>query len=150
MTQPQPKAYDLPKLSFPLCNRVLTHAAFPPEKDKQTGVAPTEQPIMWTLDGEHPLVPKHKIVRMYVQLGICVEVYSVPPAVDGKISNGVRNVIPWSQVRVVEELLDVPTFIAELEAAENESEPDPDDPEPAPKGQPGAPVVANANGGASA
>lgn len=88
-----------------------------------------EEPITWTVGQRHPLVPDMMIVRMFVDRG-GVEVYSH----DGK--NGMRNLIPMSFVRLIEEVMPLDLFAEELSAAEAESDDDgdegDDEPEEAP------------------
>jgi len=78
-----------------------------------------------------------KIVRMYVVPGVCVEVYSAEVK-EGKV--GIRNSIPWSHVRMAEEIMDAGTLVEEITDAEKDEDDDePDEPDPAPTHANGAP-----------
>ncbi len=130
MTQPSqqqsPKSYEIPAANFPICNRVVSDHP----------LEPGAPPVVWQFVPQefqpHPLVAGLKIVRMFVVPNVGVEVYAADK--DGKI--GVRNIIPWSRVRLAEEMMDASTFVSEIEAGE-EGDEDDDDPEP---NQPGAPA----------
>ena len=71
-----------------------------------------EEPITWSVRVAHPLIPEYTIVRMFIDLG-GVEIYSL--ANDGK--SGMRNIIPTSKIRFIEEAMGFDVFKEELEAA---------------------------------
>jgi hypothetical protein len=79
-----------------------------------------------------------KVMRMFIDRG-GVEVYSVSG--DGR--TGVRNLVPMSMIRLIEEAMPLEVFIEELDAAEND-EPEPNEPEPEPEPAP-PPVSTNNN-----
>jgi len=142
------KVLELPKAGFPLCNRVLSLSPFPPEAPKpnpQTGITPPAmpidyyQPLLWEFGKPHPFIPDLTIVRMYVELGVGVEVYCTGK--DGK--TGSRNTLPWHLVKMTEELMDPETFVSEIAAAEEESSGGEPEPEPQPNGKPATAVAAN-------
>jgi len=106
---------ELPNPGFPMVTRMISNSLLPEEGQR-------EEPITWVLSQPHPLVPNMKVVRMFVDRG-GVEVYSVPD--DGK--NGMRNLIPMSWVRLVEEVMPLDVFVEELAAAESDGGDDDDD-----------------------
>jgi hypothetical protein len=116
MTQPQGSVQTvaLPAPGYPMVTRVVSSALFPDSKGK-------EDPVAWVVSQSHPLVPQVNVVRMFLDRG-GVEVYSVSH--DGKA--GMRNLIPISHVRLVEEAMPIDVFVEELNAAENDG----DEPEP--------------------
>jgi hypothetical protein len=83
------------------------------------------EPIVWVVGMDHPLSEIAKVVRMFVDRG-GVEVYSV--AKDETGTRGVRNLIPMTQIRLIEEAMPLDIFAEELAAAESDEddEPDPD------------------------
>ena len=144
-TQPVPQ---LPPANLPVVLRIWTHSPILPDVDPKTGIQ--QATILWMVETQHPFQPTHVVGRIYVQLGIGVEIYSMPKAEtkDEKVrATYVRDTIPWSWVRMIEEVMDAATFVEEVQVAESG---DPEDPsQPAPNAQPGAPVAANVNGEAS-
>jgi hypothetical protein len=130
MTQPQGavQTVALPEPRYPMVTRVISSALFPDSKGK-------EDPVAWVVSQPHPLVPQVNVVRMFLDRG-GVEVYSVSH--DGKA--GMRNLIPISHVRLVEEAMPIDVFIEELSAAENgDDEIEPEEPEQEQKPQVAAP-----------
>jgi hypothetical protein len=77
--------------------------------------APGES-VQWVVSRPHPLVPEMNIVRMFANEDSSVEVYSVSQ--DG--NTPMRNRIPASCVRLVEEAMPLEVFIEELRAAESD------------------------------
>lgn len=71
------------------------------------------EPVTWAIGQLHPLVPKMKVVRMFVGED-SVEIYSLSE--DG--AHGVRNSIPLSAVKLVQEAMPLDVFVSELEDAE--------------------------------
>jgi hypothetical protein len=132
MTQPQqpqqPKQYEIPPANFPICNRVVSDHP----------LQPGAEPLVWQFVPQefqpHPLVQGLKIVRMFIVPDLGVEVYSASP--DGKV--GTRNIIPWSHVRLAEEMMDAATFVSEIVEGETDDDDDPE-PDPEQQPQPGAP-----------
>ena len=120
--QQQTKVLELPTANYPLVNRVIADHPFPTEmKQGETPEPHRSSAVVWILGQPHPIVADMKVVRMYVVPGVSIEVYS--SSADGKL--GVRNVIPWNQVRLVEEVCDVQSFIDEIrDAEEGDDEPD--------------------------
>lgn len=110
------QAVELPQPGYPMVTRVISNALFPENGQ--------EAPVTWVVSHPHPLVPTMRVVRMFIDRG-GVEIYSV--SADGK--NGMRNLIPMSWVRLVEEAMPIDIFADELYDAET-GDPDPD-PEPA-------------------
>jgi hypothetical protein len=112
MTQPQGSVQTvaLPAPGYPMVTRVISSALFPDSKGK-------EDPVAWVVSQPHPLVPQVNVVRMFLDRG-GVEVYSVSH--DGKA--GMRNLIPISHVRLVEEAMPIDVFVEELNAAENDGD----------------------------
>lgn len=98
----------------------------------------SEEAVTWTVGQDHPLIPKVKIVRMFLDRG-GVEVYSV--AEDGKTA--MRNLVPLTSVRLVEEFMPLEVFVEELTAAEEDEDDDDSDPGevPDPSGQPPQPSI---------
>jgi hypothetical protein len=129
----------LPEPGFPMLTRMISNALFPEAQTKTVGCphckgsisleqSTKEEPITWIVGQAHPLVPQMKVMRMFVDRG-GVEVYSVSD--DGKA--GMRNLVPMSWVRLIEEAMPLDVFVEELAAAEEdepEPEPEPGDPEP--------------------
>jgi len=130
MTQPVPtKLIELPTPRRPLVMRVLSNPLF-----HDTG----PEPITWTVAQPHPLVPDAKIVRMFSS-DIGVEVYSVVN--DGK--TGMRNFIPMTTVRLVEEVMPIEEFADELFDAEEDDDDEPDEPDDEPEILPEEPAPSN-------
>src|ERR1700722_1286897 len=129
---PLTETVTLPDPGYPMLTRVLSNPLFPPDREalkKEPSLK--DEPIAWIVGSQHPLVPSMKIVRMFVDRG-GVEIYSVSP--DGR--SGTRNMIPMSQIRIIEEAMPLDVFIEELDAAENDDDDDPDDPEVEPETAP--------------
>jgi len=129
MTMPVPtppaapvRTVELPAPGYPMVTRMISDPLFPPE---QSGAR--EDPVTWAVSQPHPLVPEMKVVRMFIEPGGGVAVYSVSS--DG--TKGMRNLI--GRVRLVEEVMSLDIFIDELDRAEAEAEGDDDDP---PQGAP--------------
>jgi hypothetical protein len=104
----QTKTVELPEPGFPMLTRMISSALFP-----ENG---REEPVTWVVGKPHPLVPDVRVVRMFVDRG-GVEVYSV--TADG--SSGMRNLIPMSRIRLIEEAMPLEVFIEELAAAEDDA-----------------------------
>lgn len=85
-------------------------------------------PLVWILAKEHPLNNGWQIRRMFVDSS-GVEVYSVSP--DGQ--HGIRNLVPMSRVRLVEEAMSLEVFVEELAVAEEDDDDDDSDLEPEPE-----------------
>lgn len=107
----------LPDAQYPMVTRMISNALFP-ENGK-------EDPVTWTVSHEHPLVPDMKVVRMFATRDR-VEVYSVSS--NGRA--GMRNIIPMSWVRLVEEAMPLDVFVDELSDAESGDDDDDDEPDP--------------------
>lgn len=136
---------ELP-FEFPRCSRVLTDNPLPADKPESVG-----HPLLWMQGEQHPMIETHMIVRMYVMPGVGIEVYSVErpkDGVKGAVRGGARQTIPWPHVRMAEEVMDLATFVGEIETAEKGDDGGGDEPEPAP-GPNGAAAVAG-NGSAAA
>lgn len=104
-----------------MLTRVISNALFPPAPQEEGG------PIVWVLSKPHPLVSSAAIVRMFVNSG-GVEIYSR----DGTSGKGIRNLVPMSQVLLVEEVMPMDIFaeeIASAEAGEDDDDDDDDEPE---------------------
>ena len=71
-----------------------------------------DEPITWAVRTPHPIIDTYMVVRMFADLG-GVEIYSL--STDGK--SGMRNTIPTSKIRLVEEAMPFDVFKEELEAA---------------------------------
>jgi len=143
--QQQTKTLEIPKAEYPIVNRVITDHPFPTEPVQGVPVDPHRPAaLIWNLGSPHPIVNNLKIVRMYVVPGISAEIYSASE--DGKM--GVRNAIPWPQIRVVEEVCDAESFVAEIVAAERDDDDD-DDPDPEPAPTPLVALQPMPNGGVS-
>ena len=146
MNAPAPAApagnvVQLPEPGFPMLTRMISMPLFP-DSAPQVVACPhckanisidragaKEEPVTWIVGQSHPLVPDMKVMRMFVDRG-GVEVYSVSS--DGKA--GMRNLVPMSHVKLIEEAMPLDVFIEELAAAEEE-EPGPE-PEPEPEPTP--------------
>jgi hypothetical protein len=96
-----------------------------------------DEPITWAVRTLHPIIDTYTVVRMFADLG-GVEIYSL--STDGK--SGMRNTIPTSKIRLIEEAMPFDVFKEELEAAMYASAPvgplsadddDDDDDEPEPE-----------------
>lgn len=124
---------ELPPPGFPMVTRMISNALLPIDGGSQA-------PATWVVSQPHPLVPDMMVVRMFVDRG-GVEVYSH----DGR--NGMRNLIPMTWVRLIEEVMPLDVFAEELAAAESD-EPDDDDndddDDTAPGHPPDVPVQASA------
>jgi len=107
---------ELPPPGYPMLTRVVSHAIF-----TENG---REDPLTWAVTQPHPLVPEWRIVRMFVDRG-GVEVYSVA---EGGL-RAVRNLIPMTQIRLIEEEMPLSVFVDELAAAEDDGDDDDDDDE---------------------
>lgn len=123
----------LPDPGFPMLTRMITEGLFTEKGTPATAnapatptVQPKDQSLTWVVSEPHPLLPDCKVVRMFVtEDGVMV--YAWPS--DGKA--GMRNLIPNSRIRMVEEVMPPEVFIEELAAAESDDEPDdPTDDEP--------------------
>lgn len=133
--QQQTKVLELPVARYPLVNRVIADHPFPTETPQGQTVESFRAPaVIWTIAQPHPLVADLKVVRMYMVPGVSVEIYSMKS--DGTL--GVRNIIPWNQVRLAEEICDVQSFIDEITAAEEDDDDDDDDDPNEPKPDPTA------------
>lgn len=119
-TTTKPQVLELPAAEYPIANRILTSNPLQPTQP--------ETAMLWQLGEPHPMVPDVKVVRMYIVLGVAVEVYGVKS--DGTM--GIRNTIPWGAVRCAEEIMDPATFIDEVSNAESESRGGEEPPAPAP------------------
>jgi hypothetical protein len=115
----------LPTASYPVVNRVLSDNPFPPTV-VTPGIVPPVQPVLWLLGEAHPMMPDMKVMRMYVVMGVAVEVYSA--AANGTM--GCRHTIPWPFVRLCEEVMDPETFVEEITEAERDSGDEPETPTP--------------------
>jgi hypothetical protein len=114
MTMPATPAtttFALPAPGYPMLTRMISNALFP-----ENG---REDPVTWVVSHTHPLVPDMRVVRMFVDRG-GVEIYAISS--DGK--SGMRNLIPMSMVRLVEEAMPINVFVAELEASESAEDDD--------------------------
>lgn len=78
-------------------------------------------PLVWAVGRSNPLASDMKIVRMYASDGE-LRAYSVSEKMI------LRHVVPFDQVRVVEEGLTLPVFLEAIEEEESEDDDD-DDPE---------------------
>lgn len=107
----------LPAPGLPMVFRVITSPLFP-----EPG---SEAPVTWVFGQAHPLVSGMTVVRMFVRRAGagCVEIYSL----SADRTTGVRNIIPLSWVRLIEEAMPLPVFIEELEASELGDDEDEDD-----------------------
>lgn len=114
------KTVSLPEPNFPMVTRMVSHSLFPSETTGQ------ETPVTWAISLGHPLVPKMRVVRMFILEDGDVEIYSLSD--DG--SNGMRNRVPKNRIRLVEEGMPLEVFVEELAAAEAESGGNDDDDEP--------------------
>lgn len=125
-----PERTELPEPGFPMLTRMVSNPIFP--SGEPVG---KEEPITWILGKPHPFMPGMEVMRMFVDRG-GVEIYSV----SSDRHSGTRNMIPMTQVRIIEEAMPLDVFIEELAAAEgDDDEPDdpdepvdPETPEPAP------------------
>jgi hypothetical protein len=147
---PATKPVELPEPGFPMLTRMISDTLFPSTHSQTIGcphcskpitidrTADKEEPVTWIVGQRHPLVPEMKVMRMFVDRG-GVEVYSVSD--DAKA--GMRNLVPMSKVRLIEEAMPLDVFVDELVAAESDEPDDPDggDPEPEP-----LPAVITTNG----
>jgi hypothetical protein len=115
-----------PNPTCPIVTRVISNSLLP-DSDGH------DRPITWVLGAPHPLVPDATVVRMFVDRG-GVEIYSKPN--DNKA--GMRNLIPMSWVRIVEEAMPIHIFVEELAAAETDDDDDDGDGEGEGEGE-GAP-----------
>jgi hypothetical protein len=107
--------FTLPAPGYPMLTRMISNSLFPSEDGKQ-------DPVTWVVSFPHPLVPEMRVVRMFVDRG-GVEVYSI--SADGR--NGMRNLIPMSMIRLVEEAMPINVFVDELETSEESASDDDDD-----------------------
>jgi hypothetical protein len=130
MQNAQMKSVELPEPGYPMLTRMVSHALFA-ENGK-------ENPVTWVVTKPHPLVPEMRVVRMFVDRG-GVEIYSV--SADG--ANGMRNLIPMTQIRLIEEAMPLDVFIDELAAAEDDEDEDADDPDDATGDTAPAPAPSN-------
>jgi len=130
------KTVELPEPGFPMLTRMISNPLFPDQPPHR------EEPVTWIVGNPHPLVPDMKVMRMFVDRG-GVEVYSVSS--DGR--SGTRNLIPMSNIRIIEEAMPLDVFIEELAAAEgdDDDEPEPEEPEQ-PNGQPEPGPTTTTNG----
>jgi len=135
------RTIELPEPGYPMLTRMITNNFF-----SETG---KESAVTWIVGKEHPLVPEMKVMRMFIDRG-GVEVYSASN--DGH--TGMRNVVPMSWVRLIEEAMPIDVFATEMDIGEalaatereeraeeafDEPEPEPKPapaPSPTPNGQP--------------
>jgi hypothetical protein len=97
---------------FPMVALVISNSLFPTSD---------AQPVTWVVSKPHPLVPEANVIRMFVgQHG--VEIYSVSQ--DGR--NGMRDIVPLSTIRLIQETMPLDIFVEELEYSER-SDDDPSD-----------------------
>lgn len=102
-----------PNPECPMITRVISNSLLPDDQG--------DKPITWVLGAPHPLVPDTTVVRMFVDRG-GVEIYSKPN--DNKV--GMRNLIPMSWIRLIEEAMPIHVFVEELAAAEADDDDDGD------------------------
>jgi len=151
---PAVQTIHLPPPGYPMLTRMVSNPLFPDTKSqvmacphcKQSLSIPVpppgkEEPITWIVGDRHPLVPDMKVIRMFID-DTGVEVYSV--SADGKA--GMRNLVPITSVRLVEEAMPLDVFAEELaDAEEDDSGPEgpesPEGPDPDPAPPPAVPVV---------
>jgi hypothetical protein len=142
MTQPQAQTqapakqetvvFPVPPPTMPICTRVWSKSPWADVADPKQKVF-SEDVILWAIDTQHPLVPTHRIVRMYAIPGGAVEVYSTQSG-GGEV--GLRHTIPWHEVKFIEEAMDPPTFIQEIIAAESDEEDEDDEDDEVPEAPP--------------
>lgn len=135
MTMPHTQSVVLPapNPNCPVLTRMITHALLP--EGGQEG------PVTWVITRSHPLEPTLRVVRMFIDRG-GVDVYSVA---EGGVQ-GIRNLIPMSQIRLIEEAMPLNIFVDELAIAE-EGGGDDDDDDDADDGVEGDTAPAPASGG---
>lgn len=115
---------ELPPPQFPMLTRMISNSLFPSENGR-------EEPVVWIVSQPHPLAQNARVVRMFIDRDVGVEVYS--ELADGK---GIRNLIPLAQVRLTEEAMPREVLIDEIAAVEeDEYEPDPEPEPPTANGQ---------------
>lgn len=144
MTQPAPRVVNLPEAEPPVVTRVIADRPRPPIVNGRVESAP---PLTWVYNGQDPLDSTRLIVRMFLDRGEGVDVYSL----SGDRTNGVRYFIPSHLIRFVEEIMPLDMFAAEIDAEqrdedenapalgeeeeEDEAEQDQTPPSPPPNGQ---------------
>lgn len=128
-----------PTPGTPILARMVSNALFPEAEMRNVqcphctqrhqvsvGKNKQDEPIVWELNKPHPLLPDMLLVRMFVE-DDGVEIYSV--AKDG--TGGLRNLVPMSTVRLIEELMTPRVLVDELtEAEEGNAESFEEDDEP--------------------
>ena len=116
MTQPSTepkKPLELPEPNYPMVNRVLAENPFPPSGGSVE--------LLWFEVGKpHPLSSEQSVVRMFFQTGengvpFGIEIYCAVQG--GKV--GGRSTIPWSLVKLVEEVMPAEIFVEQITDAEN-------------------------------
>jgi hypothetical protein len=121
---------SLPAPNYPLVTRMISSPFLKDSKGR-------EEAVTWALSQEHPLVPQVRVERMFLLENLGVEVYSV--SLDGKVA--MRHFVPMAWIRLVEEVMPLDVFVAELEIAEGARSDD------APEEE--APAAAPSNGAVS-
>jgi hypothetical protein len=138
MNQISPSAdtATLPEPGFPMVTRILSNPLFPPDPAAQNLIS-KDEPVAWIVGSPHPFVSNMTVVRMFIDPEDAVaEVYAL--AKDGR--SGTRNLIPLSQIRLVEEAMPLDVFLEQLTEAEGgdeEEDPEPGEPEETSVRQPG-------------
>jgi hypothetical protein len=117
---------ELGPAALPAVNRMLTTPPFP------DGAVPPHHltPLMWVVDDGHPTMNGATIKRMFLAAE-GVEVYSTTSTPKGDL--GVRNMVPWHMVRMTEEIMDLRTFVEEIQDQEKDA-PAGEEEVPAPNG----------------
>lgn len=110
--------FELPAPGYPMVTRVISNVL---RSDKST-VAGAHW--AWVVKERHPIEPRCKVVRMFVDERGGVEVYSMTD--DAQF--GVRNIIPAHEIKLIEEGMPIDVFVEELAAAEMDGD-EPDEPE---------------------
>ena len=109
----------LPEPGYPMVTRVISDSIFPADPPGSK-----DEPIVWMIGVQHPFIPEMNVMRMFVD-DVGAEIYSV--SADGR--SGMRNMLPMSHIRYVEEAMPLEEFVEELTAAENGDDDEPDDPQ---------------------
>jgi len=112
----------LPELTFPRIMFMVTDHLAPQPLEQGQRPPPTDE---WKVGDNHPYVSDMRIVAMFRD-GDVIEVYSMSSK-----SGGMRDVVPLSRVRLIQEVMPPEVFAEELAHAElgYPDDDDPDDPE---------------------
>lgn len=110
MNVPTAAPVELAEPGFPMAMLMVSEVILPdPERTSQG-------PLLWVVGKPHPFVPNANVLRMFVT-DSGVDVYSV----SSNGMKGMRDRIPMTRIRLVQEAMPLEVFAEELDAAEDDN-----------------------------